>query len=377
MKPSTHRPTQAIIDLAAIQNNIRNFKTYAGADKTIWAVVKANAYGHGAIRVAQSVNDLVQGFCVSNLDEAIELRSNGIVKPILVLSGIVPEDIHIAVNLRVSVTVPSLAWLQLVTDYLEDVPTEHLTYHIKVDSGMGRIGVRTVDEANAIITLADQYGMTFDGVFTHFATADEADQTQFNAQWSTFNRLVSQLVRRPNYIHSSNSAAGIWHKETIQDIERLGDALYGLNPSGRMLEMTYDIQPALSLVSELMHVKTIETGASVGYGATFIADKPTIVGTVPIGYADGWTRDMTGFHVLVNGEKCPIIGRVSMDQMTIALEEVLPIGTQVTLIGRDGSDAITVDDVAAHRGTINYEVVCLLSDRIQRTYQNDGEKIFQ
>lgn len=370
MKPSTHRPTQAIIDLAAIQNNIRNFKTYAGSDKTIWAVVKANAYGHGAIRVAQSANDLVAGFCVSNLDEAIELRSNGIVKPILVLSGIVPEDIHIAVNLRVSVTVPSLAWLQLVTAHLADVETAHLTYHIKVDSGMGRIGVTTVEEANAIIALADQYGMTFDGIFTHFATADEANQDKFNAQWQRFNTLLAGLSRQPYYIHSSNSAAGIWHKETIQDIERLGDALYGLNPSGSTLEMTYAIQPALALVSELTHVKTIAAGDSLGYGADFVADQPTIVGTVPIGYADGWTRDMTGFYVLVNGNQCPIIGRISMDQMTIALPEAFPIGTKVTLIGRDGDAVITVDDVATHRGTINYEVVCLLSDRIKRTYQN-------
>ncbi len=370
MKPSTHRPTQAIIDLAAIQANIKNFKNYTGDRTEIWAVVKANGYGHGANDVAQSANDLVSGFCVSNLDEAIELRSHGIVKPILVLSGIVPEDIHIAVNLRLTVTVPSLDWLKLVTQHLEDVETEHLKFHIKVDSGMGRIGVTSANEANAIIALADQYGMVFDGIFTHFATADEAAQEKFDAQWLKFDAVVTALSRRPRYVHSSNSAAGIWHQETIQDIERLGDAMYGLNPSGRALEMTYEITPALELKSELTHIKTINLGETVGYGAEFVADQPTIVGTVPIGYADGWTRDMTGFYVLVNGQRCPIIGRISMDQMTIALNEKLPIGTKVTLIGQDGNDKITVDDVAAHRGTINYEVVCLLSDRIKRIYQN-------
>ena len=132
--------------------------------------------------------------------------------------------------------------------------------------------------------------------------------------------------------------------------------------------MTYEITPALELKSELTHIKTVEKGETIGYGATFVADRSTIVGTVPIGYADGWTRDMTGFYVLVNGEKCPIIGRISMDQMTIALNETLPIGTKVTLIGHDGDEKITVDDIAAHRGTINYEVVCLLSDRIKRIY---------
>ncbi|GAX46639.1 alanine racemase [Pseudolactococcus reticulitermitis] len=370
MKPSTHRPTQAIINLAAMQANIKNFKTYINNSTEIWAVVKANGYGHGANDVALSANDLVSGFCVSNLDEAIELRSHGIVKPILVLSGIVPADIHIAVNLRVTVTVPSLDWLKLVIEHLEDVETEHLKYHIKVDSGMGRIGVTTAQEANDIIALADNYDMVFDGVFTHFATADEAAQEKFEAQWSQFNAIVSALSRRPKYVHSSNSAAGIWHKDTIQDIERLGDAMYGLNPSGRTLDMTYQITPALELKSELTHIKTIEKGATVGYGGAFVADQSTIVGTVPIGYADGWTRDMTGFYVLVNGQRCPIIGRISMDQMTIALPEILPIGTKVTLIGQDGDEKITVDDVAAHRGTINYEVVCLLSDRIKRIYQN-------
>ncbi|MGO2198669.1 MAG: alanine racemase [Pseudolactococcus laudensis] len=370
MKPSTHRPTQAIINLAAIQANIENFKKYTGNHTNIWAVVKANGYGHGANDVAQSANDLVSGFCVSNLDEAIELRSHGIVKPILVLSGIVPEDIHIAVNLRIAVTVPSLDWLKLVVQHLEDVETEHLKYHIKVDSGMGRIGVMTAQEVNEIIALADQYGMVFDGIFTHFATADEVAQEKFESQWTKFESIVSDLSRRPQYVHSSNSAAGIWHKETIQDIERLGDAMYGLNPSGQTLEMTYEITPALELKSELTHIKTIEKGATVGYGAAFVAEKPTIVGTVPIGYADGWTRDMTGFYVLVNGKKCPIIGRISMDQMTIALNETLPIGTKVTLIGQDGDEKITVDDIAVHRGTINYEVVCLLSDRIKRIYIN-------
>ncbi len=368
MKPSTHRPTQAIINLAAIQANIENFKKYTGNNTDIWAVVKANGYGHGANDVAQCANDLVSGFCVSNLDEAIELRSHGIVKPILVLSGIVPEDIHIAVNLRITVTVPSLNWLKLVVQHLKNVETEHLKFHIKVDSGMGRIGVTTFREANEIIALADQYGMVFDGIFTHFATADEVAQEKFESQWTKFESIVSDLSRRPQYVHSSNSAAGTWHKETIQDIERLGDAMYGLNPSGQTLDMTYEITPALELKSELTHIKTVEKGETIGYGATFVAERPTIVGTVPIGYADGWTRDMTGVYVLVNGEKCPIIGRISMDQMTIALNETLPIGTKVTLIGHDGDEKITVDDIAAHRGTINYEVVCLLSDRIKRIY---------
>lgn len=368
MKPSTHRPTQAVINLKAIQENIKQFKLHVGKATEIWAVVKANAYGHGAISVSESIDDLVSGFCVSNLDEAIELRSHGVVKPILVLSGIVPEDIHIAVNLRISVTAPSLDWFSLVTQHLEGVDVSHLKFHIKVDSGMGRIGVTTIAEANAIIALADKIGADFTGVFTHFATADEVSQDKFLDQKQKFDTIVAGLTRRPTYVHSSNSAAGIWHKETVQDIERLGDVMYGLNPSGRVLNMPYPITPALSLVSELTHIKQIEKGDSVGYGAEFVADHPTLIGTIPIGYADGWTRNMAGFYVLVDGQKCPIVGRVSMDQITIALDKIYPIGTKVTLIGCDGDEEITVDDVAQYRGTINYEVVCLLSDRIKRTY---------
>lgn len=368
MKPSTHRPTRAIISLTAIQDNIKQFKTHVGKQTEVWAVVKANAYGHGAISVSQSIDDLVAGFCVSNLDEAIELRSHGTVKPILVLSGIVPEDIHIAVNLRLIVTVPSLDWFKLVSQHLEDVDCGHLRFHIKVDSGMGRIGVTTAEEANQIIALADELGADFAGVFTHFATADEVAQDKFIDQKEKFETIVANLTRRPTYVHSSNSAAGIWHKETVQDIERLGDVMYGLNPSGKVLEMPYAITPALELISELTHVKRIAKGDTVGYGAEFVADQETIIGTVPIGYADGWTRNMTGFYVLVAGKRCPIVGRISMDQITIALDEKLPIGTKVTLIGQDEQETITVDDVAAYRGTINYEVVCLLSDRIKRIY---------
>ncbi|GFH41723.1 alanine racemase [Lactococcus hodotermopsidis] len=372
MKPSTHRPTQAIINLAAIRSNIENFKAYINKKTEIWAVVKANGYGHGAIRVAQCVNDLVEGFCVSNLDEAIELRSHGIVKPILVLSGIMPEDVKIAINLRVTLTVPSLAWFKLVVANLDEtIAMQHLKFHIKVDSGMGRIGVTSVDEANAIIDLADKLGIDFDGIFTHFATADELAKEKFDQQKMMFDNIVADLLRRPKYVHSSNSAAGIWHKESIQDIERLGEAMYGLNPSGHTLEMTYNITPVLELKSELTHVKVIQKGQTVGYGADFVAPKETIIGTVPIGYADGWTRDMTGFYVLVNGKKCLIVGRISMDQMTIELDERYPIGKKITLIGQNGDEKITVDDIAAHRGTINYEVVCLLSDRIKRKYIND------
>lgn len=172
----------------------------------------------------------------------------------------------------------------------------------------------------------------------------------------------------PELVHASNSATTLWHAETIFKAVRMGDAMYGLNPSGQVLELPYDLKPALSLESALVHVKTVSAGAYVGYGATYESDSEQVIATLPIGYADGWTRDMQNFSVLVDGQVCPIVGRVSMDQITIRLPKVYPLGTKVTLIGTNGDKEITTTEVATYRGTINYEVVCLLSDRIPREY---------
>ena len=172
----------------------------------------------------------------------------------------------------------------------------------------------------------------------------------------------------PELIHASNSATTLWHAETIFNAVRMGDAMYGLNPSGEVLDLPYDLTTALTLQSALVHVKTVSAGACMGYGATYQADSEQIIATVPIGYADGWTRDMQNFSVLVDGQACPIVGRVSMDQITIRLPKVYPLGTKVTLIGSNGDKEITATQVAVYRGSINYEVVCLLSDRIPREY---------
>ncbi|AYG00583.1 alanine racemase [Lactococcus allomyrinae] len=367
MKSSPHRHTPAVIDLAAIQNNIKKFRKHIGTHPEIWGVVKANAYGHGSIPVSQAIHDLVDGFCVSNLDEAIELRNNLITKPILVLSGIVPDNVDIAASLNITLTAPSLEWLQLIVKEKADFST--LKLHIAVDSGMGRIGVRDAKEANDMIALADQYHIQFDGVFTHFATADEADDTKFNEQKMKFDKIVSALSRRPHYVHSTNTASALWHTNQVQDIERLGISMYGLNPSGTALELPFELEAAFSLKSELTHIKEIHAGDTLGYGATYRATENTWIGTVSIGYADGWTRDMQGFHVLVDGKFCEIVGRVSMDQMMIKLDKGYSIGTPVTLIGHDGDNEITAQDIAAWRKTINYEVLCLLSDRIHRVYK--------
>ncbi|HEL0640682.1 TPA: alanine racemase [Streptococcus equi subsp. zooepidemicus] len=366
MISSLHRPTVARVDLEAIRANIDHIHQHIPKKVRTYAVVKANAYGHGAVAVSKAVEDQVDGYCVSNLDEALELRQAGIDKEILILGVILASELQLAIKHQLTITVASLEWLELAKK--ESVDFSQLHVHVKVDSGMGRIGVRSLAEANQLISDLSDMGVQLDGIFTHFATADESDHAMFDKQLTFFKQLVAQLDKRPALVHASNSATSLWHSETIFSAIRLGIVIYGLNPSGNSLSLPCPLKEALSLESRLVHVKQIQAGDSVGYGASYVAADSEYVGTLPIGYADGWTRNMQGFQVLVEGERCDIIGRVSMDQLTIRLPQAYPIGTKVTLIGQQGKQVITATDVADYRGTINYEVLCLLSDRIPREY---------
>ncbi|HEL0695009.1 TPA: alanine racemase [Streptococcus equi subsp. zooepidemicus] len=366
MISSLHRPTVARVDLEAIRANIDHIHQHIPIKVRTYAVVKANAYGHGAVAVSKAVEDQVDGYCVSNLDEALELRQAGIDKEILILGVILASELQLAIKHQLTITVASLEWLELAKK--ESVDFSQLHVHVKVDSGMGRIGVRSLAEANQLISILSDMGVQLDGIFTHFATADESDHAMFDKQLTFFKQLVAQLDKKPALVHASNSATSLWHSETIFNAIRLGIVIYGLNPSGNSLSLPCPLKEALSLESHLVHVKQIQAGDSVGYGASYVAAEPEYVGTLPIGYADGWTRNMQGFKVLVEGERCDIIGRVSMDQLTIRLPKAYPIGTKVTLIGQQGKQVITATDVADYRGTINYEVLCLLSDRIPREY---------
>ena len=337
MKASPHRPTKALIHLGAIRHNIQQMGAHIPQGTLKWAVVKANAYGHGAVAVAKAIQDDVDGFCVSNIDEAIELRQAGLSKRILILGVSEIEAVSLAKEYDITLTVAGLEWIQALLD--KEVDLTGLTVHLKIDSGMGRIGFREASEADQAQDLLQQHGARVEGIFTHFATADEKSDDYFNAQLERFKTILSSMKGLPDLIHASNSATTLWHADTIFNAVRMGDAMYGLNPSGEVLDLPYDLTPALTLESALVH-----------------------------GYADGWTRDMQNFSVLVDGQACPIVGRVSMDQITIRLPKPYPLGTKVTLIGSNRDKEITATQVAAYRGTINYEVVCLLSDRIPREY---------
>ena len=366
MKTSPHRPTKALIDLGAIRYNIQQMGAHIPKDTLKWAVVKANAYGHGAVAVATAIQDDVDGFCVSNIDEALELRQTGISKKILILGVSEVESLSLAKDFDITLTVAGLEWIENLLATESDLAG--LTVHLKIDSGMGRIGFRSASEAAQAQTLLKEYGANVEGIFTHFATADEESDSYFNQQLECFKGILADLQEVPELVHASNSATTLWHAETIFNAVRMGDSMYGLNPSGQVLELPYEVKPALTLETAIVYVKTVVAGACMGYGATYQADNEQVIATLPIGYADGWTRDMQNFSVLVDGQLCPIVGRVSMDQITVRLPKLYPLGTKVILIGADGDQEITATDVAVYRGTINYEVVCLLSDRIPREY---------
>ncbi|MEW4354500.1 alanine racemase [Streptococcus pneumoniae] len=367
MKVSPHRPTRAVVDVAAISYNVEQVAAHIPKDVEKWAVVKANAYGHGAVTVARALEPQVNGFCVSNIDEALELREAGLTRDILVLGVSSVDSVALAMKENIILTVASLEWLDLLKESQQDVTG--LRVHMKVDSGMGRIGFRQARAINQAIADLKAAGSLVEGIFTHFATADEANDDYFNEQLTTFKDILAQMTDCPAMVHASNSATSLWHRETIFNAVRLGVVLYGLNPSGTTLNLPYTLRPALQLETEIVHLKKVEKGSHIGYGATYEALEEEWIATLPIGYADGWTRDMQGFEVLVEGEKYPIVGRVSMDQTTIALSHPYPLGTKVVLIGVSGTQEVSATDVAAYRETINYEVVCLLSDRIPRIYR--------
>ena len=375
MVPGIHRPAAVYVDLAAIRQNIKEEIKHLRPDQKLFAVVKANAYGHGAVRVAQeAVKVGVSGFCVAILDEALELRRAGIIQPILVL-GVTPvKYASLAAVNGISLTVPNLKWLQ---DSEAELSQNHLQLkiHLAVDSGMGRIGFSEDDEFIAANDfLLNNSNFNVEGMFTHFASADSNDDSYFLNQVDRFAHFKKLLKLKPRWIHVDNTAASVFNKKVHSDLVRFGIGIYGLNPSsnpaGPDLKTAIKLKPAMSFVSELVQVHTIHKGQGVGYGSTYIADHDEIIGTVPVGYADGFIRKFQGFKIKVGSEYCPIVGRVCMDQLMVKLPCEMAVGTKVILISNDPDAPNSIKKAADYVDSIHYEVACLLDDRLPRKYYN-------
>ncbi len=371
------RDTWVEIDLDNLYKNVQNIKQHLPEDVTMFAVVKANAYGHGDIQTARTALKAgAGGLAVAFLDEAISLREHGIDAPILVLGATRAEDAFLALNHQISLTVFDYGWLQSAKECLLDEEGV-LNLHIKCDTGMGRIGVRTseeLQEIEAFIRKGNKFRL--EGIFTHFATADELDRHYFDRQLTVFKKMISVLSERPRYIHSSNSAATLSHPESHFNAVRAGIAMYGLSPSQEMKSLLpFPLEQVFSLHTRVVQVKELQAGEKVSYGATYETERNEWIGTLPIGYADGWLRKLQGQEVLVEGERAPIVGRICMDQCMISLPGEIKPGTKVTLIGRQGEDFISMDEIAGNLDTINYEVPCIISNRVPRIYIKAGAPV--
>jgi|SRR5579871_2132168 alanine racemase len=372
MRPD--RPTWLEIDLSAIARNTQLVRELVGPDVRILVSLKADAYGHGALRVARTVlHNGASWLGVATVSESEPLRAAGITAPILVFGYTAPWEAREAIRLDLRATVYSLEVARALSRAACDLGRE-ARVHLKVDTGMARLGLRAED-VEGIVTFAGALhelpGLSVEGIFTHFATADSADQTYARRQLDRFHRVLSALEQqglRPPIVHAANSAALLALPESRFDMVRPGVAIYGLPPSDEV-RLPVGFQPALSFKTQVAQVKWIPAGEGISYGATYITAAPTRIAVLPVGYADGFRRAPFNWgEVLVRGQRAPILGRVAMDQCMIDVTAIPDAsqGDEVVLIGRQGNDELTAEAVAARLGTISYEVVAELLARVPR-----------
>lgn len=373
----TERPVWAEISTADILHNYQEIKRLVGSGVKIMPVLKANAYGHGAVKLARMFEqENADCFAVALLNEAVQLREAGISKPILILGWTPPEDYVRALAYNITLTIYSAAEAQNLSG-LAAAQGKTAVVHLKIDTGMGRIGLSLeetgIQEAEAILGLP---GLNAEGIFTHFAKADERDKSCTKKQLDGFQRFVAAVEERTGYRfpikHAANSAAIIDHPEAYLDMVRPGIILYGLQPSDKVDLSKINLRQAISLRARVSHVKRVPPGHFISYGGTFRTARDSVIATLPLGYADGYTRLFTGkAKVLYKGNFAPIVGRICMDQCLVdatELNDPVQPGDTMTLIGTDHGSMLKVDDLAEWIGTINYEIVCMIGARVPRIY---------
>ncbi|RCW44166.1 alanine racemase [Paenibacillus prosopidis] len=383
---SFYRPTRAEISLDALRHNLQAFRNVIPEGCRLMASVKANAYGHGAVEIAREAERFgVDYLGVAFLDEALQLRKAGIQTPILVLGFVAANALSAARDNDVAISLFREDILQAAAELPADVAGRKLKVHIKIDSGMGRLGVLGQDAAISFIGKALKVPqLDVEGLFTHYARADEADKSYTKLQYDRFREVASYVEQQGlpiPIIHAANSAAGIDTPEWGGNMLRLGISMYGLYPSAEVNQQRIELEPVLTLKTEVVMVKTTPAGWGISYGTRYVTEGEEQIGTLPIGYADGFSRMLTGkAHGLVRGVKVPIRGTICMDQCMIALDAAasgansMPVetGEEVVLIGRQDDAVITVDEVAQQLGTLNYEVTCMLAARVPRVYVSSG-----
>ncbi len=370
--------TYVNIDLDIIARNFDIVQQKAGTD--VMAVVKADAYGHGAIQVARLLQDKCRFFGVSSMLEARELRQAGLTTPILILghTPVAHFPTAVAENIRPTIFHYEDA-LALSAEAMRQGRTA--PFHFAIDTGMSRIGFQATEEAAELcVKIAKLPGLFAEGIFSHFAGADCENLDKARLQAEKFDFFVELLRQKGLSIpirHMDNSA-GIANFEKHYELVRAGIVLYGMYPSEFVAQDRLPIRPALQWRSRVTHVKTLEAGREISYGGTFVTTKPTVVATVPAGYADGYRRGLSGkFYVLIRGQKAPILGRICMDQMMVDVTGIPGVQPEdpVVLVGRDGAAEITMEEISAATDSFNYEFVCGISRRVPRYYCAQGQVV--
>ncbi|WP_252236445.1 alanine racemase [Clostridium sp. CH2] len=373
------RPVWAEIDLDAIAYNMRNIKKLA-QNKDVIAVVKADCYGHGALDVVPTLlENGASRLAVAVLTEAIELRNNNITAPIMIL-GYTPEYLfEEVVNYDIEQTVYDLEYAKKLS-HLAIKFNKKAKIHIAIDTGMGRIGFIPNEKAiRDIKKIYNLKGLDVIGIFTHFSTSDETDKEYTNEQFNKFTSFIDMLSKVGVKIpikHISNSGAIIDMPKTYLDSVRAGIILYGYYPSDEINKDNIKLKPALTLKASLTRVQELDINSYISYGKTFKTERKSIIATLPIGYADGYSRLLApGAKVIINGKFAPIIGRICMDQCMIDVTDIddIHVGDEVIILGEDGNLKLTANDLAKSMGTINYEILCMLKYRIPRVYMKNGE----
>ncbi len=365
----------AKIRLDAVGENVAEVRKRIPESTKIMAVIKANAYGHGAVEFSEYLEDKVEWYGVATLDEALELRRSGTLKPILILGGTNPAEHEKAIAENITLAVYDLAIAEKLSQKAK-VLGKTANIHIKADTGMSRIGFQVCEEsADCVKKISELENIKITGMFTHFAIADAKDKSSALSQRDLFDKFVEMCRERGveiPFLHVNNSA-GTMELDRHYSMVRMGIMLYGLYPSEEM-DKSFPLKPAMELICHITHVKELEAGRGISYGHTYITDKNMKIATLPCGYADGYPRSLSNkARVLIGGKSCKILGRICMDQMMVDVTHLPDVkaGDEAVLVGKMGEDFISVEELADNAFSFNYEFVCGISRRVPRAYFNE------
>jgi len=375
MHSKTYRPTYCEIDLDAIRHNCKEIRKLSSPQTKIMAIVKANAYGHGIVEVAEAlVGEQVDYLGVATVEEALKLRHNNIKIPILILGTLLTDDeIHEAVQNNITITVANEFIIQKIKK-ITSRTQKPAKIHIDIDTGMGRIGINCKEAVNFIKEHFSDTTLCIEGLFTHFASAAR-DRFFTLHQLKLFSDIVTELNEngiRIEFLHCTNSVAIVDYKLAHFNMVRSGILFYGISPK-KGFEQKMKLWPAMSLKTKIVFLKSVPRGTSISYGRTYITERDTKIATLPIGYADGYGRILSNkAEVLIRGQQAKVVGKVTMDQTMIDVGHIndVKLGDEVVLIGCQGKAQITSEELAKLCGTIPYEIVCSISDRVPRIYKN-------